>query len=204
MANSTVPSYEINYKTEDFELTDTLIVLAQVEYEGEMYKVTDVDLTVEQGLSPGGSNEHEYRSLPNIEKIIYPNTVERIYFENGDESNYNFGGSCKKQVILSNNLKSIPDYFFATEYITSLEIPDSVTSIGDYAFRYCSSLQNITIQGEVESIRDNAFTECTILNKITINREKGSFDFSRWNLPEGTTIVWNNGQDVVKNQNNLT
>ncbi len=51
---------------------------------------------------------------------------------------------------------------------TSYEIPDGVTSIGDYAFRYCSNLTSITIPDSVTSIGNDAFYTCTSLASITI------------------------------------
>ena len=52
--------------------------------------------------------------------------------------------------------------------ITSVTIPNSVTSIGDYAFSYCTSLASITIGNSVTSIEDRAFENCTSLTNITI------------------------------------
>ena len=51
--------------------------------------------------------------------------------------------------------------------ITSVEIPDSVTSI-EYAFGYCSGLTSVTIPNSVTSIGENAFNSCTSLTSITI------------------------------------
>ncbi|MBO5896120.1 MAG: leucine-rich repeat protein, partial [Clostridia bacterium] len=45
-------------------------------------------------------------------------------------------------------------------------IPDSVTSIDDYAFYGCSSLTTITIPDRVTYIGVSAFKDCTSLNKI--------------------------------------
>ena len=71
---------------------------------------------------------------------------------------------------------SIPDSvtsigYGAFRYCTSLKsitIPDSVTSIEWYAFGNCSSLKSITIPDSVTSIDDNAFFYCTSLKSITI------------------------------------
>ena len=47
-------------------------------------------------------------------------------------------------------------------------IPDSVTSIGDYAFDGCDSLTSITIPDNVTSIGYGAFEDCTGLESITL------------------------------------
>ena len=51
---------------------------------------------------------------------------------------------------------------------TSFNIPSSVTSIGDIAFHYCTSLQSISIPNSVTSIGEGAFIGCTSLQSITI------------------------------------
>ena len=64
---------------------------------------------------------------------------------------------------------SIGDYAFA--YCTSLAsvtIPDSVTSIGWGAFAYCTSLSTVAIGNGVTSIGDYAFAYCTSLASVTI------------------------------------
>ena len=51
-------------------------------------------------------------------------------------------------------------------------IPNSVTSIGDYAFRGCSGLTSVTIPNSVTSIGNGAFLDCTGLKNLTIHNNR--------------------------------
>ena len=48
-------------------------------------------------------------------------------------------------------------------------IPNSVTSIGEYAFSHCTSLTSVTIPNSVTSIGEHAFSDCTSLTSVTIS-----------------------------------
>ena len=52
--------------------------------------------------------------------------------------------------------------------LTSINIPDSVTSIGDYAFYNCSKLTSIVIPDSVTSIGNRAFYYCRSLTSVVI------------------------------------
>lgn len=52
--------------------------------------------------------------------------------------------------------------------LQNIEIPSSVTSIGNYAFRNCKSLQNVTIPESVISIGSYAFAGCSDFTTIEI------------------------------------
>ena len=73
--------------------------------------------------------------------------------------------------------ETISDNAFSNAKLTSVTISNSVTSIGNNAFAYCSSLPNIDIPNSVTSIGEEAFRNCTGLTSITI--------------PSGVTIIDN-------------
>ena len=73
------------------------------------------------------------------------------------------------ELVIPDSITSIGDYAFdGCSNLTSITIPDSVTSIGDEAFSWCSSLTSVTIPDSVTSIRKKAFINCTSLTSVTI------------------------------------
>ena len=60
-------------------------------------------------------------------------------------------------------------------------IPNSVTSIGDYAFYYCSGLTSVTIPNSVTTIGIGAFTICRGLTSVSIGNSVTSIgDYAFW------------------------
>ena len=70
---------------------------------------------------------------------------------------------------IPDSVTTIGDYaFFDCNSLTSATIPDSVTTIGKFAFAWCSSLTSITIPNSVTTIEGYAFYLCTSLTSVTI------------------------------------
>ncbi|MEE0899487.1 MAG: leucine-rich repeat protein [Bacteroidales bacterium] len=98
---------------------------------------------------------------------------------------------------IGESVQKIPAYFATNSLITSITIPNSVTSIGESAFSGCSSLTSIDIPNSVTSIGKSAFSGCSSLTSITIPNSVTSIDRAAFEnceyltsvtLPENATI----------------
>ena len=79
--------------------------------------------------------------------------------------------------------------FFGCESLTSINIPDSVTSIGDFAFYGCKFLPSINIPDRMTSIGNSAFCGCESLTSINIPDRVPSIGNSAFNRCESLTSI---------------
>ena len=116
-----------------------------------------------------------------------------------------------KQVeFLNCNFVTLADNLFnGCTSLTTINLPDSVKSIGNTAFQSCSSLTTINLPSSLKSIGDNAFNGCTLLTTINlpdgvtsigISAFNGCSSLTTINLPDGVTSI---GNDVFYNCSSL-
>ena len=85
------------------------------------------------------------------------------------ECNLYIGGTLLTNLVIPNSVTSICDYAFCyCLSLTSVTIPDSVTSIGTEAFYFCKNLKSLTIGNNVTTIGNEAFLSCASLTNVTI------------------------------------
>ena len=84
--------------------------------------------------------------------------------------------------------------------LTSITIPNSVTSIGEQAFFVCSSLKSVTIPNSVTSIGSDAFFSCRMLTTITIPNSVTSIENSAFSYCDNLTSVYYKGSENEWNQ----
>ena len=128
-------------------------------------------------VSPTGGISYELSEDGTYAEVVsYSGTSARVNIAstyNGAPvtgiSSHAFKDTAIATVIIPDSVTSIGTYAFAyCDSLTSITIPDSVRSIDSYAFAYCESIASITVPDGVTTIGSYAFTHCKGLAKITI------------------------------------
>ena len=74
------------------------------------------------------------------------------------------------EFFVPDTVKTIGDFaFYGTKALESINIPDSVTNIGTDAFGECSGLKEVVIPDSVTSMGEAVFYKCTSLEKVKLS-----------------------------------
>ncbi len=140
----------------------------------------------------------------NLSSIGYSAFQNTPFYNNYDYANYSDEDGClysgkallrtynltKKHYSIKQGTITISDYaFYGRRNLTSITIPDSVTSIGNSAFGHCTGLTSITIPDSLTSIGNYAFYYCTGLTSITIPDSVTSIDDGAFYCCRGLTSI---------------
>ena len=126
-------------------------------------------VTIGNSVTSIGNRAFEYCS--SLTSVTIPDSVTTLGYNpfercsNLAEFNGKFASKDKRCLIVDGVLNSFAIGCGTTKYT----IPDSVTSIGNFAFRDCSSLSSVTIGNSVTSIGNRAFEYCSNLKEVYCN-----------------------------------
>lgn len=129
---------------------------------------------------------------------MHEGTEGLLYTLIGDETAYSvsLGTATDNNIIIPLEHNGLPVSVIADEAfmyytnLTSIFIPDSITSIGSYAFYYCGFI-SITIPSSVTNIDSSAFYDCNKLTEFIVAIENTSYqsiDGVLYNKA-GTTLI---------------
>lgn len=131
--------------------------LTSVNYEGDWSKLT---------IQSGNPAVQDAANAPLFDFEFTPDNTAVIV------TNYKYNGAAADVTIPSRYqgkpVTTIGHAAFFNSAVTSVTIPDSVTSISDEAFINCPKLTNISIPNSVTYIGFSAFSSCTSLKSITL------------------------------------
>ena len=131
--------------------------LTSVKYGGDWSKLT---------IQSGNPAVQDAANAPLFDFEFTPDNTAVIV------TNYKYNGAAADVTIPSRYkgkpVTTIGHAAFFNSAVTSVTIPDSVTSISDEAFINCPKLTNISIPNSVTYIGFSAFSSCTSLKSITL------------------------------------
>lgn len=112
---------------------------------------------------------YQYYGYSKYYHYYIPSSINSVTITGG-KIPYDAFNSCSELTIVTigNSVTSIGDSAFRDCGLTSVTIGNSVTRIGEGTFSGCTRLTRVTIGGSVTSIGDWAFYNCSSLTSITI------------------------------------
>ena len=117
-------------------------------------------------------NKNPFSDWKGVLECLSPNFIyeDDVLFNKDKSKIVSFRNQKIESYIIPDSVTSIGDYAFSgCSSLSNIVIPDSVTDIGKCAFSHCSSLSNIVIPDSVTSIGNDAFLRCSSLSNIVIS-----------------------------------
>lgn len=139
---------------------------------------------------------YDNNALCKLTELFLDAGLEPLEYMQAVPANY-LAYSKLTSITIPENITSIGRCAFSgCDGLTSITIPDSVTSIGSSAFENCSGLTSIVIPDSVTSIDHWAFQYCTGLTSATIgNGVKSISRYAFWDCASLKDIYFNGTKD---------
>ena len=142
-------------------------------------------VTIGESVSLIGANAFNYCRNLNSVFITDIDAWCRIIFKNSMSNPlycaryFVLNGNYVKNLVIPNSVESIGNYaFYGYKGLISVIIPNTITTIGNYAFDNCKNLETVTFNESVTSIGSQAFSDCTSLTSVHITDIKAWCEMS--------------------------
>lgn len=130
----------------------------------------------------------------------YTNRQKLIIAGQGDMTSAPWRGLPIKETELPEGLTSICANAFYGQSMEAVEIPDSVTVIGNGAFQDCRNLKRVILPEKLTAIPNKLFYNCIVLEEVEISSATRSIKYDSFNNTPmlkniyytGTETMWNN------------
>lgn len=106
--------------------------------------------------------DNAFHACSGLNEIILPTSLVHL-----GEGAFQFCGNLKA-IVIPGSLTNLPNKVFDGCGLTTLNIPNSINSIGSYAFSNCKSLVSIDIPSSVTAISSNTFAGCNNLVNVAL------------------------------------
>ena len=169
----------------DIEYSGEVAIPSTVTYDSTTYLVTEIGEEAFAGCS-GLTSVNIPKSVTEIGDCAFDDCIRLDKVEISDIAawcNIVFGPNFANPLYYAHNL------YLNGELVTNLELPESVTKIGDYAFEDCSGLTSVNIPKSVTEIGDSAFEGCSGLTSVTIPNSVFSIGYAAFIECDGLTTV---------------
>ncbi|MCX6894885.1 MAG: leucine-rich repeat domain-containing protein [Verrucomicrobia bacterium] len=118
-------------------------------------------------------------------------SFEGVLFNKSQTTLIQYPGGKAGNYTIPNSVTTIVDWAFGTcTNLTSVTIPDSVTNLGIYAFNFCSSLTSVTVGSSVTNIGSYTFQDCASLTGVYFKGNAPSVDMPVFDGDNSVTVYY--------------